>query len=169
MLELYPDASQEQRTYWIERKERLYQKYGIEKVTLFPGMEHFLKELKRGEFPRIIASSTSPANLDFFLNHTLLGEYFSDYVSGYDVVNSKPAPDIFLAAAKKIGMKPESCIVIEDAPAGIIAGKLAGCFVIGLETTSPKEELQEADLIYKNPEELRLDIVLNAINAISEK
>ncbi len=64
-----------------------------------------------------------------------------------DVVNGKPAPEPYLKAAKGLGMDASACVVIEDSPAGIKAGKAAGAHVIGIATTNPKEALREADFI----------------------
>ncbi len=74
-------------------------------------------------------------------------------VSGDDVKSGKPAPDPYLLAAAQLGTEPENCAVIEDAPAGIKAGKAAGCFVVALTTTHHPDELQGADLVV-DPDEL---------------
>ncbi len=67
-------------------------------------------------------------------------------VNGQDVRSGKPAPDPYLLAAERIGTDPATCVVIEDAPAGIEAGKRAGCHVVALTTTHSADELTEADL-----------------------
>ncbi len=64
-----------------------------------------------------------------------------------DVKNGKPAPDPYLLAAEKLGLAPEQCIVIEDAPAGIRAAKTAGARVIAVKTTNPLSALGEADYV----------------------
>lgn len=63
------------------------------------------------------------------------------------VTNGKPDPEAFLLGAEALGVSPEDCIVFEDAPAGVKAGKAAGAFVIALRTTHPEETLSDADLI----------------------
>ncbi|MCB0856684.1 MAG: HAD-IA family hydrolase [Solirubrobacterales bacterium] len=74
-------------------------------------------------------------------------------VSGDDVKSGKPAPDPYLLAAAQLGAEPENCAVIEDAPAGVKAGKAAGCFVVAVTTTHEPDELGEADMVV-GPEEL---------------
>ncbi|CAM5365567.1 HAD family hydrolase OS=Streptomyces tendae OX=1932 GN=F3L20_10050 PE=4 SV=1 [Streptomyces tendae] len=63
-----------------------------------------------------------------------------------DVEQAKPAPDCFVLAASRLGVEPSECLVVEDAPAGVRAGKAAGCTVVGLTTTHSGSALHEADL-----------------------
>lgn len=63
------------------------------------------------------------------------------------IENGKPDPEAFLLGAKELGVAPEDCVVFEDAPAGVEAGKAAGAFVIALRTTHPEETLRAADVI----------------------
>jgi mannitol-1-/sugar-/sorbitol-6-phosphatase len=69
-------------------------------------------------------------------------------VCAEDVRRGKPAPDGYLAAARLIGVKPAACLVVEDSPAGVAAGKDAGCTVIAVATTVPPEQLHAADACY---------------------
>lgn len=137
-----------------DRKEELFRECARGRVELLPGIEDFLKELKRRNIPRIIASSTPVENLEMYLESTPLGDYFDLYISGEDVAHGKPAPDIFLEAAKALSLPPKNCFVIEDAPVGITAGKAAGCQVIALGTTHPKEALDGYDYYYSSGVEL---------------
>ncbi len=68
-------------------------------------------------------------------------------VAADDVTNGKPAPEPYLAGAAMLGFKPAECIVVEDAPAGITAGRSAGCRVLGLLGTHEIAELREATWI----------------------
>jgi sugar-phosphatase len=68
-------------------------------------------------------------------------------VGADDVNKGKPDPEPYLKGAKLLGMKPEECLVIEDAPLGIAAAKAGGMKAIGLTTTFPESELREADAI----------------------
>lgn len=154
LKQVLPKATDEEIAEIAEEKEALFRQLIKGKIKLLPGMENFLISLKQNNVPRIIASSTPIANLKLFLSDTILGQYFDHFVSAEEVAHGKPYPDVFLEAAKRIGYDPKKCIVIEDAPVGIEAGKKAGCYVIALETTHSKESLMAADLIYKGPSEL---------------
>lgn len=164
MKDLFPHATQEERQTWTERKEDLFRQCARNAITLLPGMEAFLKKVVAAQIPHIIASSTPVANLELFLSSTVLGKYFDHYVSAEEVAHGKPAPDVFIEAAHRLGFEPKSCIVFEDAPVGIAAGKAAGCFVVALATTHPKEHLSDYDLIYPSARELDLSEILNAFN-----
>ena len=120
------------------------------------GMKDFLQEFSKYDFPKIIASSTLISNLNFFLKETVLGEYFDSFVSAEEVQYGKPAPDVFLEAARRIQVPIENCIVLEDSPAGMLSGREAGAYVIGLETTHSKDKLNNYHKIYQGPHELNL-------------
>jgi sugar-phosphatase len=68
-------------------------------------------------------------------------------VTGQDVESGKPAPDPYLLAAERLGADPAECVVVEDAPAGIQAGKAAGAYVVALLTSHEADELTGADLV----------------------
>ncbi|MFC2049143.1 HAD family hydrolase [Chlamydiota bacterium] len=159
---LFPDVSEETRLLWAEKKEQLFRQIAKGAITLLPGMELFLAQVVEARIPHIIASSTPMANLKLFIQTTVLGNYFEDYLSAEQVAHGKPAPDIFIAAAEHLGFDPRDCVVFEDAVSGIEAGKAAGCFVVALETTHSKEQLTQADLIYSSAHALDLQEILDA-------
>lgn len=74
-------------------------------------------------------------------------------VCGEDVTHGKPAPDCFLAAARRLGVRPASCTVVEDAPVGIMAAKAAGMEVVAIATTHQTSELAAADRVYASLQE----------------
>jgi HAD superfamily hydrolase (TIGR01509 family) len=81
---------------------------------------------------RCVASSSSPDRLRFSLELTGLLELFDPHVfSAAQVKNGKPAPDLFLLAAKACGAQPQACIVVEDSPAGVTAARAAGMRAVG--------------------------------------
>ncbi|MFJ8044302.1 HAD-IA family hydrolase [Kitasatospora sp. NPDC096147] len=76
-------------------------------------------------------------------------------VYGSDVERAKPDPEGYLLAAARLGLAPGDCVVVEDAPAGVAAGKAAGCRVIGLTSTHRAEELGQADVLCGSLAEVR--------------
>jgi mannitol-1-/sugar-/sorbitol-6-phosphatase len=76
-----------------------------------------------------------------------LAGQFDEIITGDQVVNGKPAPDIFLEAARRLGVEPERCVAVEDSLAGIAAARAAGMAVYALATTFPPEELGGADRV----------------------
>ena len=87
-------------------------------------------------------------------NLRVLGlEHPAILVTGQDVESGKPSPDPYLLAARQMGIDPARCVVVEDAPAGIKAGKSAGAYVVALTTTHEADELDEADQVI-SPDQL---------------
>jgi len=117
-------------------KEQLFRDMLLEKElshAQIPGLLEFL-ERHRGE-PMAIGSNAEPENIEFVLERFGLRPYFPVAVNGMQVARPKPFPDIYLEAAKRLGVKPRNCIVFEDSPTGVEAGRAAGMRVVGVETT----------------------------------
>ena len=79
-------------------------------------------------------------------------------VTAGDVARGKPAPDPYLAGAERLGVEPGRCVVVEDAPAGVSAGKAAGMTVLAVLTTHGAERLQEADARFASLDALRAEL-----------
>ena len=109
-----------------------------------PYIEELLKYLKESNYKVAVASSS---NMDHIINNmekTGLKKYIDEFASGAEVENGKPAPDVFLLAAERLGVKPENCLVLEDSKAGVIAGSSAGAKVIMVpDMFKPDEECKE--------------------------
>ncbi len=141
-----------------DRKEELYRELVREQgVRVLPGARELLTALRDAGIPRSVGSSTPRSNLDAIFAATGLGELFDEVVCGDDVINGKPAPDVFLLAAKKLGLAPADCIVIEDAHVGIAAAHAAGMKVLAVATTHPLDELAVADSAVVSLEEITPD------------
>ena len=124
-------------------KEELYRSLVAAKgVKILPGVRELLQALKEEGIPRSVASSTPKGNLDALFALTGLDALFDAVVCGDDVTHGKPDPEVFLKAASLLGLPPERCIVIEDAYAGIEAGRRAGMPVIGVATTHTVASLE---------------------------
>lgn len=115
-------------------------------ITPLPGVRPLLGALRNAGIPCAIGSSTERANLDLLLDLMDLRTFFRVIVSGEEVVHGKPAPDIFLLAAERLGAEPHRCVVIEDALVGIEAARSAGMPVVAVATTEPLAALHGADL-----------------------
>lgn len=129
-----------------ERKEELYRELvRTSGVHILPGARELLSALIEAGIPRSVGSSTPRSNLDAIFAATGLGDLFDAVVCGDDVKNGKPAPDVFLLAASKLGLSPGDCLVIEDAHVGIQAARSAGMTVLAVATTNPLADLKYAD------------------------
>jgi beta-phosphoglucomutase len=137
-------------------KEQLWRdmiiREGLEKYRV-PGLIEFLE--KYPNVPKAVASNAEPQNIDFVLDRYHLRSYFAVSVNGLEVSRPKPFPDIYLEAARRLGVEPQNCIVFEDSPTGLEAGLRADMRVVGLETTSA--ELEGAILQIKDFTDPKLD------------
>ncbi|KTD56755.1 HAD-superfamily hydrolase [Legionella santicrucis] len=104
-----------------------------------------------------ICSAATQQEINTVLAKIKLPCDFNTIVTTEDVIRTKPSPEGYLLAAKKLGISPEKCLVFEDSPHGIEAAKSAGMFVIALLTTHHQNELKKADKIIKNFTELLVE------------
>ncbi|MDD4932206.1 MAG: HAD family phosphatase [Methylacidiphilaceae bacterium] len=129
-----------------ERKEELFREIVAERgIDLYPGALSLCQSLAERSVPAAIASSTARANIELILDQWNMRRLFRTVVAAEDVHRGKPDPEVFCLAAQRVGFPPEQCVVFEDAPAGVEAGKRAGMRVIALTTTNPAEALRKAD------------------------
>lgn len=119
----------------------------------FEGAVRLIRRL-RGRTLLGLASGSERPVIDSVLEWTGLRECFSVTVSGLEVPRGKPAPDIFLQVASRLGVEPQHCWVIEDSLPGIAAGRAAGMRVIAIANTHPPEELRSADDVVRDYESL---------------
>ena len=95
-----------------------------------PGARELVELLRRRAVPMAVGSSNIERNVRAFLEEAKLLPYFDTIVTADLVEHAKPAPDIFLQAAKNLGLAPSQCIVFEDSPTGVEAAHMAGCVTI---------------------------------------
>lgn len=122
--------------------EMAHDKYAFE-VPLKHGVYEFLKELKAQGIRLAIATSNSRELAETVLRAHRILDWFDAIVTGCDVKVGKPAPDVYLTAAKAVGAAPEECLVFEDIPQGILAGKRAGMTVYAVEDAYSMELNEE--------------------------
>lgn len=119
---LIEDSIEEIQEEWNRMAFEMY----VKQVPLKPGVEHFVKSSKAGGMKLAIATSNSRKLVDAVLKAHNLQNYFDAIVTDDEVCHGKPEPDVYLTAARIVGVKPENCLVFEDICMGIMAGKRAG-------------------------------------------
>ncbi|MBR5556168.1 HAD family phosphatase [bacterium] len=113
-----------------------------ENFKLAPYAEEFLNYLKENDIPRTIATMSGWENVEFYIEEFKLERWFDldKIVYANGKIPGKPAPDIYQIAAKNLGLKPEECIVVEDAVSGIDSAKNAGIGkIIAIASMEPVE------------------------------
>ena len=134
-----------------KEKEALYRKRCLlnpENFKLAPGAIEFLDYLKENNIPRTIATMSEWDNVEFYIKEFHLEKWFDleKIVYSDGTIPGKPAPDIFQIAAKKIGLHPSECVVVEDAIAGIRSAQGAGIGkVIAIASLEPIEFYKKID------------------------
>lgn len=116
------------------------------RAHLVPGVVEFLASLDGA--PVGLASNAEPANVAFTLDGAGLRHCFQVIVDGHQVARPKPHPDVYLRAADLLNVAPERCIVFEDSPTGVAAGKAAGAQVVGVHTHPA--DLDGVDLLIRD-------------------
>lgn len=123
-------------------------------LELVPGAREFVAGVrKRGLRTAVGTSSRTP---DLLLGDRFAG-LFDAIVDRTQVVRPKPAPDVFLEAAERLGVEPAHCVVFEDSPAGVAAGLAAGMTVVALTTSEPPSRLAAAHRIVSGFDRVDVD------------
>lgn len=113
-----------------------------------PGVYEFIDKCRKKKLKIAVATSADRIKMDLNLREIGFSEYdFDATINGLDVKHKKPDPEIFIKAAYRLGVDPESCLVAEDAVSGIKAAKRAGCKCLALTTSFSKEDFLQADWI----------------------
>ena len=133
--------------FWAEYSGTLFALIDDELEPFDDALETVRELHERGV--RVAVASSSPrARLDRTLRRAGLTDAFAVSVAGDEIANGKPAPDMFLAAAERLGVAPEDCVVIEDSPPGVAAGVAAGMRTLAVaRTPGAAAELAEADRV----------------------
>ena len=152
----------EEITQISNKKETLFRKSVRGKAKLLPGVQMWLRQFQAWETKQTITSSAPPENIEALVAELKIKEYFDAIVTGFDLPG-KPKPDVFLKAANIVQVRPENCVVIEDAIAGVEGAKRAGMKCIAVTTTNPASSLMKADFIASNLDKMSKEDFLSLL------
>jgi beta-phosphoglucomutase family hydrolase len=142
----------------LEKKYRMVYDILKDGVPVIPGVLELIQLLKKNHVKTALASGSPAEFVDFILSKLNLKKSFDTIVSLGDIKHSKPDPEIFLLAAKRMNVDPKYCLVIEDAYLGVLAARNAGMKCIGfINEESGDQDLSKADLIVDDLNGLTLD------------
>ena len=134
-------------------------------LEAFPGAVEIVETCREAGLWVAVASSADAVKIMANLSRIDLPiEFWDAVVPGEEVQHKKPAPDIFLAAAKKLAVNPAECVVIEDAVNGVQAAHAAGMRCIAVAHTFPAGQLQAADVVRDNIAQVRLSDIVNILH-----
>ncbi|MFK5959249.1 MAG: beta-phosphoglucomutase [Lutibacter sp.] len=155
------ELSEEKKQTLLVEKNREYLEY-VNTMTpdeILPGVNQLLNFLDYNNIKYVLGSASKNAPL--ILEKVELNNRFVAIVDGNDVSKAKPNPEVFLKGAEKLNMKPENCVVVEDAIAGVQAANTANMVSIGIGDANV---LSEADYNFKDMTEITSDFLRNLIN-----
>jgi HAD superfamily hydrolase (TIGR01509 family) len=141
----------------MRRRAEIAIDFFANRVGLFPSAKEVLQELRRMNLRLALATSSVSASARPFLDRHQLTAFFDVIVTGDEIERGKPHPDIYLRAAKELGVPPETCLVIEDALSGIAAAKAAKMRVAAIPDirfVDPCEYEKQADYLLGNLSEI---------------
>jgi HAD superfamily hydrolase (TIGR01509 family) len=139
--------------------ERMLGRYG-EAPPLIPGAVDAVRRLS-ARWPLAIASSSNPELIDVVVRASGLADVFAIAVSSQELPRGKPAPDVYLEAARRLGVDPRQCGAVEDSHNGILSAKDAGMFVVAVPNPHfpPHDDaLGEADVVLRSIDELQVEL-----------
>ncbi len=121
-----------------DAKEALYREFArAEGLVALAGAVEWVHRLHAGGWKQAIASSAPRANVEVMVAAIGVADLMNAIVSAEDVTRGKPDPEVFLRAAERLGVPPDRCVVVEDAAAGVEAGRRAGMKTIGVNARAP--------------------------------
>lgn len=129
------DVPREEWRQYEDEKEGLYRELSRGRLAPMPGLKRLIQTLKGSKTAIALATSAPEPNVTHTLRELGLAGVFPIIVRGDQVARGKPAPDVFLEAARQLNVAPAKCLVFEDAPMGVVAAQAAGMPVVALTTS----------------------------------
>ncbi len=136
------------RDEWLEyerEKEGLYRELSRGRLSPMNGLHRLIDRLEAAAIPVALATSAPKLNVIHTLEELDLTDAFPIIVRGDEVARGKPAPDVFIEAARRLGVAAADCLVFEDAPMGIEAAHAAGMRVVALTTSFQPAHFEQLD------------------------
>ena len=154
----------------MRRRGEIATDFFANRVGLFPSAKTTLEQLREMKLHLAVATSSVSASARAFLDRSGIRSFFDVIVTGDEVQRGKPYPDIYLQTARKLGIAPEECLVIEDALAGVAAAKAANMRVAAIPDTrfvDPREYEKEANYVLGSLSEI--PALIRRVNAAASE
>jgi len=163
------NVTPEQVRHMDDCKEAVFREMLRQHIPVMPGAIELIKDLADSGFVLGVGSSGPPENVELVVDGLGLRERLAAIVTGRDVSRGKPDPLVFLLTARRMGIDPARCAVIEDAVHGVAAARRAGMKVIALTGTAGREALGQADLIVDSLSELNATRIADLIDGPTQR
>lgn len=152
MREFFGDLPPAEMQRLVHEKEATYRELFGPIFREVPGFTAFARAARAAGIKLACATAGDADNITFALHHLQLEGFFDAVAGGHEVAQGKPAPDLFLLAARRINVAPHDCVVFEDAPFGIEAACRAGMLAVALTTGASVDELKGAHVLAATPD-----------------
>ncbi len=166
---LWPGTADEREIeLWDSEKEQYYRDILQQDFPQMDGAAELIESLHEAGFAMAIGSSGPSENVRVVMEKLTGAKYIAATVDGHEVSHGKPDPEVFLTAAKKLGVAPQDCAVLEDAVAGLQAARNAGMVAIGITGTAQRETLAPcAELVVDSLRQLNPELIGQLIDTRS--
>jgi len=145
-----------------EEKESMYRQAYAKHLAPLAGAVELLERMRKAGVRLAVATAAPPANRQLVLDGLGLRRLFEHVVGAEDVAHGKPAPDIYLKAARALGVEPAACVAFEDAVNGILSARAAGMVAVGVTTMMDERALAQAGARWSLPDFRALPAELEA-------
>lgn len=162
---IFGKSSRERIAELADRKEQLYRDLIREKPPLVDGAVRLIQTLHDAGVPMAVGSSAPRANIELILDALGARQTIGVVVSGDDVSRGKPDPQVFQLACERLELAPSKCVVVEDAPVGVEAGRAAGARTVAVLMYQPAEAFVAPDLIVPKLLDVTSDILIGLVVA----
>jgi HAD superfamily hydrolase (TIGR01509 family) len=159
LSDIFPDAIPEERLAMADEKESLYREIAARRLGLIEGAQVFVEAARAAGLRLAVCTASTLDNMALAFSKFAIDGWVETVVSPADGLRGKPHPDIFLEAARRLGIAPAQCLVFEDAPLGVEAARRAGMNAVALTTSLGRDAFEGyPNLIASAPDFRMLDL-----------
>lgn len=146
----------------LKRKYYKHFFYCNSSLGLIDGVLDLIKDYHKNGLTLVLASSAAMTSIEQIFDRFDLNQYFKAKLSGGDLKESKPHPEIFIKAAQATGFSKEECLIIEDSTNGVLAAKGAGIFCVGFDSFHSKnQDYSKADMVISDFKDIAFNKISN--------
>ena len=145
LADMLPQHAADEHAAMADEKESIYREIAARSLGLIAGAHSFVMQAREAGLRLAVCTASTPMNMKLAFDRFGIDAWVETITSPADGLRGKPHPDIFLEAARRLGVPPAACLVFEDAPLGIEAARRAGMRAFALTTTLPAEAFAAYD------------------------